>query len=157
VQQRNKKLTKGQIVKPWDNSNQLTITCSKPLGSLVTGTVISSAGNLPAINVPESPPVGPTIEDRLSALEGKFLADQAATDALFKGVAQQFGLINATVSADIYQCPNNTNHSSGSLGGGAFYGCQGQLTTQPNCVVWEFPRNETVACTKVGKLRIAPP
>jgi hypothetical protein len=98
-----------------------------------------------------------------TAVEAATAAD-AAAKALQDRVAKVEALV-ARLDAQLtgpnfYRCPEMLpSHSGGSLGGGAwgFYGCQGQVTTQSTCTVIEYPKNQSYACTSIGRLRILPP
>lgn len=50
----------------------------------------------------------------------------------------------------LYECPIS---SGGELGGGAFgfYGCQGQITDQNECLVIESPKSRNFQCQYIGK------
>lgn len=68
--------------------------------------------------------------------------------------AAEMGVVSGL---EFYQCPQlDPTNGAGSLSGGSwgFYGCQGQISTQAFCVVWEYPKSAQHSCTKLGKLRI---
>lgn len=64
-------------------------------------------------------------------------------------------VFNGGTNVDVYKCPIGTNgwHPGGDWG---YYGCQGQLTTNPICTNIESPNYQTRNCTYLGKMRIYP-
>ncbi|CAJ5252584.1 Uncharacterised protein [Burkholderia pseudomallei] len=54
-----------------NGSNQLSVLCAKPKNHSISVKVTSSAGDVPTVTVPASPPAPPSLVDRVQILENK--------------------------------------------------------------------------------------
>lgn len=61
--------------------------------------------------------------------------------------------ISTSPTVTIYKCPKGTNgwNPGGQWGS---YGCQGQISTQPECTNIEYPNRQNLQCDKLGTLRL---
>jgi hypothetical protein len=134
------------------------IVCSKSQNSHLTLAVNTTEGGGTAISLY-------SIDEKIQKFHDEMDAKIAAlSGAIAKNTADDLNAISRIdaqlqyVGNDIYKCPTRDSHDQGSLGGGAwgFYGCQGQITTQPTCVIIEFPTRKELTCDKIGHLRYAP-
>ena len=82
------------------------------------------------------------IETNLIALEQKALSTIQTIES------------QSTNSINVYQCPVGTDGWNPGSEAWAYYGCQGQITTNPQCENVEYPSIQKRDCTPIGELKL---
>jgi hypothetical protein len=57
---------------------------------------------------------------------------------------------NKPCKANLYRCPSNNSANGVTSGAWANYGCQGQISVNPNCTTTVFPQTQVYQCTVIS-------